>query len=135
MTENKRFKYVEFSKYMLAFEDNCVWKFFHEKDFEDWLNELHEEKERLKKELSEQGTQLDFLKDENIHMRNVLNENKQLKQDNNALIHLLENQSIIIQELHSKLLEYQVKEPIVLTKEDLEIMGKAIGYYSRDDDD
>lgn len=44
------------------------------------LNELHEEKELLKKELSEQGTQLDFLKDENIHMRNVLNENEQLKQ-------------------------------------------------------
>ena len=78
--ENKRFKYVEFTKYMLSFEDNGVCKFFHEKDFEDWLNELHEEKELLKKELSEQGTQLDFLKDENIHMRNVLNENEQLKQ-------------------------------------------------------
>lgn len=62
---------------------------------------------------------------------NKLNdENEQLKQDNNALIHLLENQSMIIQELHSKLLEYQVKEPIVLTKEDLELMGKAISYYT-----
>lgn len=62
---------------------------------------------------------------------NKLNdENEQLKQDNNALIHLLENQSMIIQELHSKLLEYQVKEPIVLTKEDLELMGKAVSYYT-----
>ena len=60
----------------------------------------------------------------------LFKENKQLKQDNNALIHLLENQSIIIQELHSKLLEYQVKEPIVLTKEDLELMGKAVSYYT-----
>jgi hypothetical protein len=25
---------------------------------------------------------------------------------------------------------YQLKDPIVLTKEDLEIMGKAISYYS-----
>lgn len=60
----------------------------------------------------------------------LLNENEQLKQDNNALIHLLENQSMIIQELHSKLLEYQIQEPIVLTKEDLELMGKAISYYT-----
>lgn len=57
-------------------------------------------------------------------------ENKQLKQDNTSLMHLLENQSIIIQELHSKLLEHQVKEPIILTKEDLELMGKAISYYT-----
>lgn len=57
-------------------------------------------------------------------------ENEQLKQDRNALIHLLENQSMIIEELHSILLTYQLKEPIVLTKEDLNLMGKAIGYYT-----
>lgn len=57
-------------------------------------------------------------------------ENEQLKQDRNALIHLLENQSMIIEELHSKLLEYQLKEPIVLTKEDLNLMVKAIYYYT-----
>lgn len=65
---------------------------------------------------------------------NMLNElteeNEQLKQDRNALIHLLENQSMIIEELHSKLLEYQLKEPIVLTKEDLNLMDKAISYYT-----
>ena len=81
------------------------------------LNELHEEKEQLKKncknynwykqykellneneqlklengemedylarleeQLSEQGTQLDFLKDENKHMKSVLDENKELKE-------------------------------------------------------
>ena len=46
---------------------------------------------------------------------------------------VLKNQSIIIQELYSKLLEYELKEPkesIILTKEDLEIMGKAISYYT-----
>jgi len=58
------------------------------------------------------------------------NKNGELKQDNDNLIRLLENQSIIIQELHSKLMNYQLKEPIVLTKEDLEVMGKAISYYS-----
>ena len=64
-------------------------------------------------------------------MLNLLSrENEQLKQDNDNLIHLLENQSMIIQELHSKLMHYQLKEPIVLTKEDLEVMGKAISYYS-----
>lgn len=57
-------------------------------------------------------------------------ENEHLKQDNNALIHLLENQSMIIEELHFKLLEYQVKEPIALTKKDLELMDKAISYYT-----
>lgn len=87
------------------------------------LNEQHEENIEL-------HIQNDFLKDENQHMRDLVNENEQLKQDNNALIHLLENQSIIIQELHSKLLEYQVKEPIVLTKEDLELMDKAVSYYT-----
>ena len=63
-------------------------------------------------------------------LQRVEEENEQLKQDNNALTHLLENQSMIIQELHSKLLEYQIQEPIVLTKEDLELMGKAISYYT-----
>lgn len=84
------------------------------------LNGLHEEKEQLKDALNQRTDQCD----------EYYKENEQLKQDNNTLIHLLENQSIIIQELHLKLLEYQVKEPITLTKEDLELMGKAISYYT-----
>ena len=40
------------------------------------LNEQHET-------ITEQASQIDFLKDENTHMRNVLNENKQLQQRNN----------------------------------------------------
>lgn len=107
MIENKRFIPV----YECVTQDNEVYvvcKGEHNADVvATALNELYERNEYLEKE------------------------NTQLKQDNNALIHLLENQSIIIQELHSKLLEYQVKEPIVLTKEDLKIMGKAIDYYSR----
>lgn len=44
MTE-KRFKYVEFTRNILSFDDNGVCKFFNEKDFEDWLNELNKENE------------------------------------------------------------------------------------------
>lgn len=86
----------------------------------DLLNSLSEENEQLKHDAT-----ILILSNQDYRK-----ENEQLKQDNNALIHLLENQSIIIQELHSKLLEYQVKEPIVLTKEDLELMGKALSYYT-----
>ena len=67
-------------------------------------------------------------------MCSLLNElhekNEGLKQDNTGLMKLLENQSIIIQELHSKILEFELKEPIVLTKEDLELMDKAVSYYT-----
>lgn len=67
-------------------------------------------------------------------MCSLLNElhekNDRLKQDNTGLMKLLENQSIIIQELHSKILEFELKEPIVLTKEDLELMDKAVSYYT-----
>ena len=66
-------------------------------------------------------------------LNELFDEVEQLKQDNIDLIMVLKNQSFIIQELHSKLLEYELKErkeSIVLTKEDLEIMGKAISYYT-----
>ena len=46
-----------------------------------FLNQLNDENEQLKQELSEQGTQIDFLKDENKHMRELVNENEQLKQE------------------------------------------------------
>jgi len=46
----KRFKYVEFTKNVLSFDDNGVCRFFREQDFEDWLNELAEENEQLRKE-------------------------------------------------------------------------------------
>lgn len=50
-------------------------------DMIEELNELAEENEQLKSELSEKDIQLDFLKAENIHMSNLVNENKQLKQE------------------------------------------------------
>ena len=65
-----------------------------------------------------------------LELQRVEEENEQLKQDNAGLMKLLENQSIIIQKLHSKILEFGLREPIVLTKEDLELMDKAISYYT-----
>jgi len=88
-------------------------------DNDEWID-LHSMSEN-----SEKNVQICINK-----MNELAEENEQLKQDNEHLIHLLENQSIIIQELHSKLMHYELKEPIVLTKEDLELMGKAISYYS-----
>ena len=44
------------------------------------LDKKNKEIEQLKTQLSEQGTQIDFLKDENKHMRKLVNENEQLKQ-------------------------------------------------------
>ena len=138
--------------------DKCISHFedvAHRDDIVKLLNELHEENEQLKTQLQNTSDQRDEfhrgarenanrvgkLEKENEQLRHdatilILSnqdyrkENEQLKQDNNALIHLLENQSMIIQELHSKLLEYQIQEPIVLTKEDLKLMGKAISYYT-----
>ena len=49
----------------------------------DLVNNLSSENEQLNKQLSEQGSQLDFLKDENRHMRDVLEDNKQLKNELN----------------------------------------------------
>ena len=83
-------------------------------------------------ENKELKTKVDFYKDFQTDARELDKENEQLKQDNDKLIQLLENQSIIIHELHSKLMRYQLEEPIVLTKEDLEIMGKAISYYTHE---
>ena len=43
-------------------------------------------------------------------LNELFDEVEQLKQDNIDLIMVLKNQSFIIQELHSKLLEYELKE-------------------------
>ena len=76
-------------------------------------DELKEENKELKQQLFEQGTQIDFLKDENTHMRNVLNENKQLKQRNtNQYNQLNELWEIIEEENWEKLIamKKQLKE-------------------------
>ena len=65
----------------------------------------------------------------NDEIFDMLNE---LNNDNKALYNIIMNQSVIIEELHTKLMEYQLKEnPVIkITKEDLETMGKAVSYYT-----
>lgn len=62
----KRFKYVEFTRNILSFDDNGVCKFFKEQEFEDWLNELNEENTHLKLEneqLKKLNIPIDEIKD------------------------------------------------------------------------
>ena len=54
------------------------------------LNELHEENSKL-------HIQLDFLKDENQHMRKLVNENRQLKERNNRQAKQLDNLYTLIE--------------------------------------
>lgn len=85
----------------------------------DLLNELNDENEELKET-------------RNYYHENYLTmktERNYFKGKNEILKNILENQSLIIQELGAKLLEYETEEPITLTKEDLEVMGKALSYY------
>ena len=65
-----------------------------------------------------------------INITQIIDLLNELNQDNNALIRIIKNQSYIIEQLHTKLIEYELKEPIKLTKEDIELMGKAISYYT-----
>lgn len=56
----------------------------------EWLathrnGELIRENKELKSKYSEQCTQLDFMKDENQHMRDLVNENEQLKKEKRLL--------------------------------------------------
>lgn len=82
MTE-KRFKYVEFTRNILSFDDNGVCKFFNEKDFEDWLNELNKENEQLKQENTELKSSIEKLYnkyiDEFFEHYDYTNENDRLK--------------------------------------------------------
>ena len=100
MTEKTRFIYKDNSMWF-SFIDRQTGKHLNAIMCCNLMNELHEENEQLKhdatvlicsnqeyrkeneqlkSELSEKDIQLDFLKAENSHMSNLVNENKQLKQ-------------------------------------------------------
>lgn len=68
----KRFKYVEFTKNVLSFDDNGVCRFFNEQDFEDWLNELAGENEQLKDALNQRTEQCDEYYKENEQLKQQL---------------------------------------------------------------
>ena len=78
MTE-KRFKYVEFTKNILSFDDNGVCKFFKEQEFEDWLNELNDKNIELKH-------QVIYLEDRLDDMIILKKENDELKKENEEIV-------------------------------------------------
>ena len=84
----------------------------------DLLNKLLDENVMLKFQLQNTSAQRNEFhrgaRENANRVGKLEKENEQLKQDNASLIKLLENQSIIIQKLHSKILEFELKEPIVL---------------------
>lgn len=92
-------------------------------------------KKRFKHYRNNDGTSMIYDKEQQkyyfyVDFDNICDILNNFHEDNNALIKIIENQSYIIQQLHTKLIEYELKEPIKLTVEDIELMGKAISYYT-----
>lgn len=99
-------------------------------EYEDALGRLEEENELLKEENEDLNEEL--MGNDSLVLLYKERRDK-LKKGNNDLIHVLEKQSMVVRELMSRLVDYRLEEPIVLTKEDLEIMGKAISYYTHEE--
>lgn len=59
-------------------------------------------------------------------------ENEQLKKDNEWLFKCVENQSVLIQELDSAIMAYNMEHKITikLTEKDLKTLDKALSYYT-----
>ena len=136
MTKNKRFE-LRFigGDTFITDNENYINHFVGFEDITDdfkcivgLLNELYEENQALKKDIGDLGKAhaKEITKIEDTFDEEILH----LEKDNNALIKMIENQSYIIEQLHTKLIEYELKEPIKLTVEDIELMGKAISYYT-----
>ena len=77
MTENKRY-IVDDAGTLIDIQTRECYDIVEE--VVDLLNNLSDENEQLKQQISEQCIQLDYLNDENKHMRYVLNDNRQLKE-------------------------------------------------------
>lgn len=62
----------------------------------------------------------------------VIEENKQLKKDNEWLFKCVENQSALIQELDSTIMAYNMEHKIIikLTEKELRTLDKALSYYT-----
>lgn len=122
----------------------------------DIMNELAEENKQLKKQLDEtiEGLHKEIttsenafegLMNENKELRDackgydwyklykqLLNENEQLKKDNEWLFKCIENQSALIHELDSVIMAYNMEHKITikLTEKDLKTLDKALSYYT-----
>ena len=65
-------------------------------------------------------------------LNQLIDENEQLKKDNEWLFKCIENQSALIQELDSTIMAYNMghKITIKLTEKDLKTLDKALSYYT-----
>lgn len=94
MTENKRFTY----------SNTYGWTGTGFLKVMNGLDEKNKKlKERIKQQeqlISEQAIQLDYLKDENRHMSEVLDENKQLKQQLHDFVQLANENDKTLNELY-----------------------------------
>ncbi|WP_458454386.1 hypothetical protein [Methanobrevibacter sp.] len=96
MTDDKRFIFVRKKNPILNemenyIEDNGntilkITVYSDCEDIVDVLNDLDDENQQLKSKYSEQCIQLDFLKAENKHMKEVLDENKELRAYNKEMV-------------------------------------------------
>ena len=95
MTENKLFKMgvsrVKNTGIILEKELSTDEVFNELIHYANENKKLKKENEQLKSKYSEQCTQLDFLKNENRHMRDLVNENKQLKQQLASIDRLIDD--------------------------------------------
>lgn len=65
-------------------------------------------------------------------LNQLVDENEQLKKDNEWLLQCIKNQSVIIQELDSAIMAYNMEHKITikLTEKDLRTLDKALSYYT-----
>ena len=108
--------------------------------FVERLNELHEENQSSKEFIEQLQEELVLFKKAGANMGIDLNaqitalkqENEQLKKDNEWLLQCVKNQSVIIQELDSVIMAYNMEHKIIikLTEKDLRTLDKASSYYT-----
>lgn len=65
-------------------------------------------------------------------LNKLSDKNEQLKKDNEWLFKCVENQSVLIQELDSAIMAYNMKHKITikLTEKDLKTLDEALSYYT-----
>lgn len=110
MTEKERVT-VDFDSesYYLDGEFWVSWDHYGEDMADNINNLLNKQDERIKQHeelISEQAIQLDYLKDENRHMSEVLDENKQLKQQLHNFVQLANENDKTLNELYQYMESY-----------------------------
>ena len=119
MTEKRYFKRMWEEEYYIFDSETISEKVFDEKvEYEDYRafadslmgDEVVEKLNELNDENTELHIQNDFLKDENQHMRKLVNENKQLQERNNRQAKQLDNLYTLIEKQDWKTLTGLIQE-------------------------